>query len=207
MRVLSLLLLLGFASFSSAQVFGFGGCPRVRVARDFDLDRYFGLWFSITTSFRTDVACVTGEYQPGDDGSIRVINSGRTQDGDVTTVEGVAFQPDPEEGAKLQVQFYRGQTPGDYWVLDVEYDRYALVHSCSEVFFGWFNIQSNWILARDRILSEEVIEDALRKFGEQGINVQKLKRTNQRNCEGEPPRPFEGSSTDRPRPSEGPETE
>eukprot|EP00057_Strongylocentrotus_purpuratus_P000784 XP_001183266.1 PREDICTED: apolipoprotein D-like [Strongylocentrotus purpuratus] len=210
MRVLGLLLLLGFASFSSAQVFGFGGCPRVRVARDFDVDRYFGRWFEITkfyTFYQDGLTCVSAEYQPGDDGSIRVINSGRTQDGDVTTIEGVAFQPDPEEGAKLQVQFFRGQTPGDYWVLDVEYDSYALVHSCSEVFYGWFNIQSNWLLARDRMPSEEVIEDALRKLGEQGINVQKLKRTNQRNCEGEPPRPTEWPVTHRPRPSERPGTD
>ncbi|XP_788795.2 uncharacterized protein LOC583808 [Strongylocentrotus purpuratus] len=115
MRVLCLLLLLGFASFSSAQTFGFRGCPRVSVARDFDLDRYFGLWSLITTSFRSDLTCVTAEYLPGDDGSIRVINSGRSQDGDVTSDEGTAFQPDPEEGAKLQILLYRGQTPQDYW--------------------------------------------------------------------------------------------
>eukprot|EP00057_Strongylocentrotus_purpuratus_P032775 XP_788795.1 PREDICTED: apolipoprotein D-like [Strongylocentrotus purpuratus] len=197
MRVLCLLLLLGFASFSSAQTFGFRGCPRVSVARDFDLDRYFGLWSLITTSFRSDLTCVTAEYLPGDDGSIRVINSGRSQDGDVTSDEGTAFQPDPEEGAKLQILLYRGQTPQDYWVLDVEYDSYALVHSCTEYFFGWFNIQSNWLLARDRMPSEEVIEGALRKFREQGLNVQNFRRTNQMNCEEEPPRPA----------SEGPGTE
>eukprot|EP00057_Strongylocentrotus_purpuratus_P025841 XP_011680315.1 PREDICTED: apolipoprotein D-like [Strongylocentrotus purpuratus] len=113
MRVLGLLLLLGLASFSSAQVFGFGGCPRVRVARDFDLDRYFGRWFEITkfyTFYQDGLTCVSAEYRPGDDGSIRVINSGRSQEGEVTTIEGVAFQPDPEEGAKLQVQFFRVHT-------------------------------------------------------------------------------------------------
>jgi len=211
MKVFSLLLLVGcYAGFSSAQVFGFGGCPEVRVVRDFDVERYFGRWFPITMFYRAaedGLSCVSAEYLPGEEGRVRVINSGRTPDGDVRSLEGTAFAPDPNMGAKLKVQFFIGQTPGDYWVLDTDYDSYSLVHACSEYFFGWLNVQSNWVLARDRMLSEDVIKGALRKFAEQGINVRKFERTDQRNCRMEPPRPSEMPGTDRPRPSEMPGTD
>ncbi|XP_041480047.1 apolipoprotein D-like [Lytechinus variegatus] len=213
MKQLALLLLLGFAGFSSAQVFGFGGCPEVRVAKDFQLDRYLGRWYEVTkffAFFEAGYSCVTAEYRPGDDGQIVVINTGRTRDGEATrTVLGEILQPNPDEGAKLQVQFFNRaeQTPGDYWVLDVDYDSYALVHACSEIFFGWFNFQNNWVLARDPFPSEDVVQNALRKFGEQGINVEKFIRADQTNCETEPPSPTETPGTDRPRPSERPGTD
>nr|XP_054768135.1 apolipoprotein D-like [Lytechinus pictus] len=208
MKQLALLLLLGLAGFSSAQVFGFGGCPEVRLAEDFQLDRYLGRWYEITkfyASFEAGISCVTAEYRPGEDGQILVINTGRTRDGEATsTILGEILQPNPDEGAKLQVQFFNrpGQT-GEYWVLDVDYDSYALVHGCTEIFFGWFNFQNNWVLARDPFPSEDVIQNALRKFGEQGINVDKFIRADQTNCETEPPRPTERPGTYRPRPSEG----
>lgn len=204
MKVFALLLLVGcYAGFSSAQqVFGFGGCPEVRVVPDFDIERYFGLWFLITANFRTDLSCVSAEYLPGDKDLIRVINSGRSQDGDVTLVEGTAFAPDPNMGAKLKVQLFPGQTPGNYWVLDTDYDSYSLVHGCTEYFFGWFNLQSSWVLARDRMPSEDAIRAATMKFVEQGISVRRFDRNDQRDCGIEPPRPYEMPVTDGPRPSE-----
>ena len=59
---------------------------------------------------------------------------------------GLAYQPNPEEPGKLEVDF-PGSPPGNYWILDTDYDNYNVVYSCNKrgdslYIFSWINTRS-----------------------------------------------------------------
>uniref|UniRef100_A0A182MT65 Apolipoprotein D n=1 Tax=Anopheles culicifacies TaxID=139723 RepID=A0A182MT65_9DIPT len=79
--------------------------------------------------------CVTAEYSLNEDGSIRVFNSAvRLTDGLLYAVDGLALLSYPEAEmleAKLNVSFYGAPNDvSNYWVLDTDYNNYAIVWSC-----------------------------------------------------------------------------
>ena len=59
---------------------------------------------------------------------------------------GIAYQPNPDEPGKLFVDF-PGSPPGNYWILDTDYDNYNVVYSCNKrgdslYIFSWINTRS-----------------------------------------------------------------
>ena len=72
--------------------------------------------------------------------------------------------------------------PGaDYWILDTDYDKYALVHSCSD-FFGLFHTEVDYLLSGYRQLDQGTIDMAFQKFEEQGVDLAPFVFTNQDGC-------------------------
>ncbi|XP_072039672.1 apolipoprotein D-like isoform X2 [Amphiura filiformis] len=69
---------------------------------------------------------------------------------------------------------------GNYWILETDYDNYALVHSCNQR--RGFHTMANWILSRTPIPDMEVIEHALEVFHGYGIPIQRFIFTEQSNC-------------------------
>uniref|UniRef100_A0A182YPT4 Apolipoprotein D n=1 Tax=Anopheles stephensi TaxID=30069 RepID=A0A182YPT4_ANOST len=113
----------------------------VSVVQDFQVEKYLGLWYDLEhyeANFEQNTDCITAEYSLYEDGSIRVFNTAvRLSDGLLYAVDGVALLSYPEAQvleAKLNVSFYG--TPNDesnYWVLDTDYENYALVWSCRPI--------------------------------------------------------------------------
>ena len=59
---------------------------------------------------------------------------------------GIAYQPNPEDPGKLIVDF-PFSPPGDYWILDTDYENYTVIYSCrkkgdSALIFSWVNTRS-----------------------------------------------------------------
>lgn len=77
---------------------------------------------------------------------------------------------------------YPGVADGPYWVLSTDYQSYSLVYSCSD-FFGVFNIDFAWILARTRTLTEDAIKQLHEKLTAAGVNVNRLEVSNQTACD------------------------
>lgn len=67
-------------------------------------------------------------------------------------------------------------------MLSTDYQSYSLVYSCSD-FFGVFNIDFVWILARTRTLTEDVIKQLHEKLTAAGVNVNRLEVSNQTACD------------------------
>jgi apolipoprotein D and lipocalin family protein len=91
-------------------------------ARSVNLSKYMGRWyeqFRYEASFERDMDDVTAEYSLNDDGTVKVINSGRKpgSSGDFRQSVGKAKIADPTTNAKLKVSFF-GPFYGNYWVLD-----------------------------------------------------------------------------------------
>ncbi|XP_057366281.1 apolipoprotein D-like [Daphnia carinata] len=169
----------------NAQVFSIGPCPSVNVVSNLDIDRYVGKWYenrNYFAIFQAGLDCVTAEYaKEGDKVSVKNVGRKkiiRTQ----STVIGTARQLEPPNG-KLGVTFSGIPfAPADapYWVLGTDYDKYAVVWSCTSR--GFFNSQIAWILTRDQFPSTTTINTALAVMASNGIDQSKLQITNQKKC-------------------------
>jgi apolipoprotein D and lipocalin family protein len=134
--------------------------PVNRPVARLDLDRYMGLWHEIAhlpkffqRKCDTDI---TAEYSRTGDGSIKVVNACRKEDGVLDAAGGQARTTDGAQGA-LEVSFlpdWLSWLPfawADYWVLDVDPDyRWAVV--------GGPGRNALWILSREPRMDRELFD-------------------------------------------------
>lgn len=142
-----------------------------------DLTRYVGAWHEIARYpnyfERMCARDVTADYTANADGTIRVVNACRKDDGSMTRAVGVARVVTPP--AKLQVRFaadWLAWLPfvwADYWVIDLADDySYAVV---GEPGRGYL-----WILARGPQMSDGVYARIVAKLPALGFDPAKLVR-------------------------------
>ncbi|CAG5111276.1 Oidioi.mRNA.OKI2018_I69.chr2.g5598.t1.cds [Oikopleura dioica] len=131
---------------------------------DLDLSRYDGTWFEqhrYPVSFEPEAAtCVRAQYTL-EGNAVRVNNSMINEDPKsgqkvLSWALGRATVPNEEKNNKLIVVFDKIPSIGqwfinklgpNYWVMDTDYDNYAIVMSCSN--YGLFTSTYFWLLARD----------------------------------------------------------
>ena len=142
-----------------------------------DLDRYLGTWYEIARypNFfeRMCVRDITADYARNADGTIKVVNACRKDDGGMTSAQGVARVVVPP--AKLQVRFapdWLAFLPflwGDYWVIELAPDYgYVVV---GEPGRGYL-----WILARSPQMPESTLADIVARLPALGYDPAKLIR-------------------------------
>ena len=142
-----------------------------------DLNRYAGTWHEIARypNFfeRQCVRDVTATYSTNADGTIRVVNACRKDDGTMMQAEGVARMVTPP--SKLKVRFapdWLGWLPfvwANYWVIDLADDyAYAVV--------GEPGRQYLWILARAPQMSDGVYARILGRLPALGFDPARLVR-------------------------------
>ena len=166
----------------------------LRVVDALDLTRYVGTWYEIARYpnyfERKCVREVTANYTANADGTIRVANACRKDDGLMTQAVGVANACRKEDGtitkatgvarvvtppAKLQVRFasdWLAWLPfvwADYWVIDLADDySYVVVGEPSRDYL--------WILARGPQMSDGVYARIVAKLPALGYDPAKLIR-------------------------------
>lgn len=141
-----------------------------------DLQRYMGRWyeqFRYEASFQKNMEAVVADYSVNDDGSVRVLNSGRKGglQGKLKTSKGKAKVVDTATNAKLKVSFF-GPFYGDYWVLD-RGDNYewAIVGEPSGRYL--------WALTREAHPSSDIKEILNRRVRELGYDTNLIRITQQ----------------------------
>lgn len=154
----------------------------VRTVPRVDLARYVGDWFELArfpNKFqRQCTGDVRASYARRDDGRIDVVNRCRTQEGS-DEAKGVARVVDAKTSARLEVRFapaFLSILPfvwGDYWVIGLADD------------YSWATVGSPdreylWILSRQPMLSEGAYAAALGAAKDNGFDVQRLVKTEQR---------------------------
>ena len=134
-----------------------------------NLQNYTGTWYEIAkipNSFQDQcVGNTTASYSLNDDGSIKVVNKCKDDEGDMDSAEGLANVVDTKSNSKLEVSFVSifgiHLFWGDYWIIGLSDDySYAVI--------GTPNRKYGWILSRTPQLSEEKLNEAydiLRKNG------------------------------------------
>ncbi|CAG7784742.1 unnamed protein product [Allacma fusca] len=140
---------------TEAQVSFQGTCPDLPVVEPFDLQKYLGVWYEIEkypAKFETGGKCVLATYTLNPNGTIQVRNSNiHNATGVYDQIIGSARLADPTgKQAKLLVTFPTApvEREAPYWVLQTDYDYYAIVWSCSPN--GENNMQFLWYLSRTR---------------------------------------------------------
>ena len=145
-----------------------------------DLTRYVGTWYaiaSIPTWFeRPCVQGTTATYTLLENGKIEVVNRCYDKKGEMRTARGRAWVVDETTNAKLKVSFFSlfglWLFPGDYWIIDLDFEyRYAVVGHPSRKF--------GWILSRTPTLDPTILNGIIERLEEQGYDFATFETTDQ----------------------------
>ncbi|XP_044746729.1 apolipoprotein D-like [Coccinella septempunctata] len=169
------------------QVPFFGKCPEIdSVQKNFDLNKYTGRWFEAEkyfANFELGKKCIFADYSLFENGTMKVLN----QDININThkkssIEGNARPAGDDKEGKLLVNFPRRGVRVDapYWVLETDYDSYAVVWACSE--YPMVSTKYAWILTRKRDPSEETLKKAYQVFERLNLSKKDLFKTDQKDC-------------------------
>ncbi|XP_012286568.1 apolipoprotein D [Orussus abietinus] len=183
LRVSLVLLLVGRAM---AQVPFLGACPNVQTMPSFELERYLGKWYEAEryfALFEFGGKCVTANYSQSENGSVKIVNGQISSlTGIASTIEGIGRPIGRSDDPKLSVTFpsLPLQFDAPYWILDTDYERFAVVWSCTN--FGVFSVRNAWILTRDPKPPIPVLEKAYQTIDRNNVSRAYLIRTDQKNC-------------------------
>ena len=138
---------------------------------NFELDRYLGRWYEVARldhSFERDLEAVSAEYTLGDDGGIKVINSGRNIDsGQTQQAEGRAYFVEEPSIGHLKVSFF-GPFFGSYVIFELDQEDYQYA------FVAGNTTDYLWLLSRSPKVSEELLEKFNSRAVELGFDLQEL---------------------------------
>ncbi|KAK9869283.1 hypothetical protein WA026_003036 [Henosepilachna vigintioctopunctata] len=140
-------------------------CPELTLQQNFDLNKYLGKWYEQATypnKFELPGKCYDAEYTMLKNATVKVVNSQIVKEsGKKTFIEGTARFAGKSTEGKLIVTFHiKGVTrDSPYWVLDTDYDSYAVVWSCSEMKIKeeLTSLRFVWLLTRVRLPSSEIM--------------------------------------------------
>jgi len=155
----------------------------LEVVPSVDLERYAGTWYEIARMpFKYQSQCVgdvTATYTLLDDGTIKVVNRCRKENGEIDEAEGRAKLASSDgPNTKLKVRFAPAILSwlpfvwGDYWIIDLAADyRYAVIGEPSRKYL--------WVLSRTPAVDEATLQGILDRAKGKGYNLTGLIRTRQ----------------------------
>jgi len=158
------------------------GDTQVKIIPSLDVERYMGTWYEIAKYpnwfQKKCVSNTKAVYSARVDGTLKVLNSCKTADGEVSEAEGTARQIGAKDSPKLEVRFapvWLSFIPivwGDYWVIDLDPQyQVAVVSDPRREYL--------WILSRTPQLDKKVYEDILSRIQAQQFDVRKLELSKQ----------------------------
>ncbi|XP_022123845.2 uncharacterized protein LOC110999209 [Pieris rapae] len=141
-----------------------GQCDEnILVTNNFNLERFSGEWRLIETYYneRQSGVCNRANYAVQGD-TLNIINS-HVVGNRLLTVTGTGrFASQTVRDAKLLVTV--GTNSRDFWILDTDYDSYALAYSCQNLNSNSYRVFS-WKLSRNNSLTDEAIVNINRVYG------------------------------------------
>jgi len=174
-----------------------GRCPTPPVKQDFDVTRYTGKWWEyqrFPAPFEYGVVCGFANYTLIASDKVKVVNSGIQEikflwwviSRKPTLAVGEAVIVNPSEPSKLQVSFGgmpAGSGEPNYFVVDTDYDNYAVVYSCSGDSLGLGNVQFAWILTRAQGVRPANLEQIHNTLKESGVDISPFITVDHSNCD------------------------
>ncbi|MCU1717885.1 lipocalin family protein [Pseudomonas sp. 5P_3.1_Bac2] len=155
---------------------GTGNVPP-KTVHSVDLKRYQGTWYEqarLPMRFQKDCVKSEAKYTLQDDGSVDVLNSCVTAQGELQQAHGKAVAQVPGETDKLWVNFDNwfsnllpGLTKGDYWVLYLDKDYQS-------VLVGTPNHKYLWLMTRNEKITQEQRTELLKQARSHGYETAEL---------------------------------
>ncbi|CRK96702.1 CLUMA_CG010032, isoform A [Clunio marinus] len=155
-----------------------------RVKTGFQVPTFLGVWYEVRryeAQNQIGFDCAMAPYSLNADGSVQVINSGYSPQGQFIEFIGRADLTFPDSNplvGKLDVQFVPGQPTSIYWTLATNYADYAVIWSCRPLPGNRSN-EAAWVLSRTPQTSDAVrfrYEEILRA---NDIVLEEMRETNQ----------------------------
>jgi apolipoprotein D and lipocalin family protein len=161
---------------------GYAQESSVKTISTLDVPRYLGTWYEIAKFpnwfQKKCIGNTQAVYSLRSDGSLKVLNSCRTADGEVSQAEGTARQVGANDSPKLEVRFapawlsFLPLVWGDYWVIDL--DPQYQVAAVSDPRREYL-----WVLSRTPQLDKKIYDALLMRLQSQQFDIQKLELTQQ----------------------------
>ncbi len=152
----------------------------VKTIPSLDVPRYLGTWYEIAKYpnwfQKKCVSNTKAVYSARSDGTLKVLNSCKTAEGEISEAEGTARQIGAKDSPKLEVRFapaWLSFIPlvwGDYWVIDLDPQYQVAVVSDPRRDYLW-------ILSRTPQLDKKVYDETLQRIRDQHFDVRKLELT------------------------------
>lgn len=151
---------------------GCTGIPAdIKPVGNFSLKQYLGKWYEVARldhSFERGLSQVSAEYSLRDDGGVKVINKGFSNEKkEWKEAEGKAYFVRENNEGYLKVSFF-GPFYGSYVVFELDKEAYQYA------FVAGYNKSYLWLLSRTPTVSKEVIDRFINKSKEAGFNTDKL---------------------------------
>lgn len=156
-------------------IFFISGCVKtpanVTPVSNFDLERYLGKWYEIARldhSFERGLTSVTADYSLRQDGGVRVLNRGYSeQEAQWKEAEGRAYFVKQADQGYLKVSFF-GPFYGAYIIFELDHEgyRYSVVSGPDKSYL--------WILARNPAIDEELKKTLVAQAATLGFDTSKL---------------------------------
>jgi apolipoprotein D and lipocalin family protein len=155
----------------------------LEVVPSVDLNKYTGTWYEIARlPFKFQSQCVgdvTATYTLLEDGTIKVVNRCRKQNGEMDEAEGRAKLASKDgPNTKLRVRFapaFLSFLPfvwGDYWIIDLAADySYAAIGEPDRKYL--------WVLSRTPVMDEATFQGIVDRAKQKGYDLTGLIRTQQ----------------------------
>ena len=154
----------------------------VKTIPTLDVQKYLGTWYEIAKYpnwFQKKCANNTkAVYSVRPDGNLKVLNSCKTAEGNVSEAEGVARQIGGKDSPKLEVRFapawlsFIPMVWGDYWIIDLDSQyQVAVVSDPRREYL--------WILSRNPQIDKRAYDDILQRLQTQQFDIRKLELTTQ----------------------------
>ena len=167
---------------TSFSAFGQSIDAPVKTIPSLDVQRYLGTWYEIAKYpnwfQKKCISNTKAVYSARADGTLKVLNSCKTADGETSEAEGTARQIGSKDSPKLEVRFapawlsFIPMVWGDYWVIDLDPQyQVAVVSDPRREYL--------WVLSRTPQLDKKVYEDTLLHIQAQQFDVRKLELTTQ----------------------------
>ena len=147
-----------------------------------DVSRYMGTWYEIAKFpnwfQKKCVSNTQAVYSVRPDGNLKVLNSCKTADGEISQAEVTARQIGASDSPKLEVRFapawlsFLPMVWGDYWVIDL--DPQYQVAAVSDPRREYL-----WVLSRTPQLDKKTYDALLQRLQNQQFDIRKLELTQQ----------------------------
>lgn len=154
----------------------------VKTIPSLDVPRYIGTWYEIAKFpnwfQRKCFSNTQAVYSVRPDGNLKVLNSCKTADGEISQAEGMARQVGGLDSPKLEVRFapawlsFLPMVWGDYWIIDL--DPQYQVAAVSDPRREYL-----WVLSRTPQLDKKVYDALLQRLQGQQFDIRKLEITQQ----------------------------
>ncbi|WP_426359278.1 lipocalin family protein [Pseudocolwellia sp. HL-MZ19] len=146
------------------------GMPEaVKPVSDFELQNYLGKWYEVARldhPFERGLSKVSAEYSLKDDGGVKVINRGLSEDKEWSQAEGKAYFVKDTTQGYLKVSFF-GPFYGSYVIFELDENyQYAFVSGPDTEYL--------WLLARTPTVDEKVLEKFVAMSKERGFNTENI---------------------------------